>query len=161
MIERGDPLFALRERPVQVIRKPKHVLIVIARTLILRKMQIIIERVTRCLLCASAPLKWSQHVSITCKSIDLDAETDDYRTGDPLFAHKLSALFLTRWTLTSEYLDCHIQLWNTLKALVFVNSLRRSRTTLTDKIFNTIYDKTKPTTHLVKKSKRWLRTSAM
>ena len=54
-----------------------------------------------------------------CKSIDLET----------LFAHKLSALFLMRWTLTSEYLDFHIQLWNKFKALVFVNSLRRSGTT--------------------------------
>ena len=42
--ERRDKLFALRERPVRVIRKSKHVLIVFARTLILREMQIIIER---------------------------------------------------------------------------------------------------------------------
>ena len=63
-MERRDPLFALSERPIQVITtRLKHVILV---------------------------------------------ETGHYRRGDPLFAHKLSALFLTRWTLTSEYLDCHI-----------------------------------------------------
>ena len=30
-----------------------------------------------------------------------------------------------RWTLTSEYLDCHILLWNKLRTLVFVNWSRR------------------------------------
>ena len=35
----------------------------------------------------------------------------------------------TRWTLTSEYLDCHILFWNKLRTLVFENWSRRSRTT--------------------------------
>ena len=39
---------------------------------------------------------------------------------------------------------------------MFVNSLRRSRTTLTDKIFNSIYDKTKPTTHLVRSPRKMI-----
>ena len=117
IIERRDPLFALRERTTQV---SKH--------------------------------NTSQtRSSRDCKSIDLET----------LFAHKLSALFLMRWTLTSEYLDFHIQLWNKLKALVFVNSLTRSGTTITDKIFNTIYDKIMPTTHLVKIPRKWYRTWAM
>ena len=55
-----------------------------------------------------------------------------------------------RWTSTSEYLDCHIQLWNQPKILVFASSSRRSRTTLIDKIFKPIYDKIMPATHLVK-----------
>ena len=48
----------------------------------------------------------------------------------------------TRWTLTSEYLDCHILLWSKLRALVFVKWSRRSRTTLTDMLLNAIYNKT-------------------
>ena len=46
----------------------------------------------------------------------------------------------TRWTLTSEYLDCHILLWNKLRTLVFVKWSRRSRTTLFDMLFNSIYN---------------------
>ena len=81
--------------------------------------------------------------------------------GDPLFAHKLSAQCQTRLTSTSEYLDCHILLWSKLRTIVFVSSLSRSRTTLTDKIFNEIYNKIMPTTHLVKNPRKWWRTWAM
>ena len=44
--------------------------------------------------------------------------------GDPLFAHSQSVhpQRLTRWTSTSEYLECHILLWNKPKILVFVSS---------------------------------------
>ena len=51
----------------------------------------------------------------------------------------------TRLTLTSEYLDCPILLWNKLRPLVFVSWSRRSRTTLTDMLFNAIYNKKRPT----------------
>ena len=44
-----------------------------------------------------------------------------------------------RLTSTSEYPDCHILSWNKLRTIVFVNSLR-SRTTLTDNLFNEIYN---------------------
>ena len=40
-----------------------------------------------------------------------------------------SAQCWTRLTSTSEYLDCHILLWNKLIFIVFVNSWSRSRTT--------------------------------
>ena len=67
----------------------------------------------------------------------------------------------TRWTFTSVYLDCHMQLWNKLKILVFVSSSRRSRTIFIDRIFKPIYNKIMPATHLVKSPRRWLRTWAM
>ena len=66
----------------------------------------------------------------------------------------------TRLTLTSEHLDCHILLWNKLITLVFVNWSRRSRTTLTDILFNEIYNKTKPTTHSVQRQRKRFRTWA-
>ena len=55
----------------------------------------------------------------------------------------------------------HMPLWNKPKISVFVNSWRRSRTTLIDKIFKPIYNKVMPTTHLVKNQRRWFRTWAM
>ena len=66
----------------------------------------------------------------------------------------------TRWTLTSEYLDCHILLWNKLRTFVFVNWSRRSRTTLTDNLFNEIYNKPKLTTRSVRRPRKWFRTWA-
>ena len=63
----------------------------------------------------------------------------------------------TRWTWTSEFLDCHILLWSTLRALVFVNWLRRSRTTQIDMFFNSIYDKIKHKPHLVQNQRKWFR----
>ena len=66
----------------------------------------------------------------------------------------------TRWTLTSEYPDCHTLLWNKLRTLVFVNWSRRSRTTLTDNLFNEIYKNTKPTTRSVRRPRKWFRTWA-
>ena len=63
--------------------------------------------------------------------------------GNPLFAvmQITSAQCETRLISTSEYLDCHILFWNKLITIVFVNSWRRSRTTLTDNLFNEIYNK--------------------
>ena len=52
---------------------------------------------------------------------------------DTLFALNQSVQCYTRLTSTSEYLDCHILLWNKLRTIVFVSSLSRSRITLTDK----------------------------
>ena len=71
-----------------------------------------------------------------------------------------SAQCWTRLTSTSEYLDCHI-LWNKLITVVFVNSWRRSRTTLIDNLVNEIYNKTMPTTHEVRSPRKWSRTWAM
>ena len=88
------------------------------------------------------------------------------QTNHPLFAvtqvtRKVpSNQCWTRRTLTSEYLDCHILLWNKLGTLVFVNWSRRSRTTLTDILFNEIYDKTKPTIRSVQNQRTWFRTWA-
>ena len=67
----------------------------------------------------------------------------------------------TRWTLISVYLDCHMQFWNKPTILVFVSSWRRSRTILIDKLFNPIYNRIMPATHLVNSQRRWLRTWAM
>ena len=66
----------------------------------------------------------------------------------------------TRWTWTSEYLDCHILLWNKLRTLVFVNWSRSSRTTFTDMLFNAIHCKRKPTTRSVRRQSKWFRTWA-
>ena len=104
MIERGNPLFAA----TQVTRKvpPKHVLLMKARTSMLKMKQIMIER------------------------------------GNPLFAvmQITSNLCYTWLTSTSEYPDCHILLWNKLRTIVFGSSWRRSKTTLTDHLFNEIYN---------------------
>ena len=66
----------------------------------------------------------------------------------------------TRWTLTSEFLDCHILLWNRLRNVVFVSSWRRSKSTLTDMLFGEIYNKTKPTTRSVRRQRKWFTTWA-
>ena len=67
-----------------------------------------------------------------------------------------SKQYCTRWTLTSECVDCHILLWNKLRTLVFfLNWSRRSRTTLTDILFNSIYNKTKPTTRSVRRQRKY------
>ena len=68
-----------------------------------------------------------------------------------------SSQCLMRLTLTSEYPDCHILVWNKLRILVFVNWSRRSRTTLTDNLFNEIYNITKPTTRSVRRQRKWFR----
>ena len=82
IIERRDPLFAQKERPVQVIRKSKHVLLVTARTLILRE-DVNHYRTGR-------PVVSSQRAHQTrssrdCKSIDLDDEKDHSGTVRPVF----------------------------------------------------------------------------
>ena len=77
--------------------------------------------------------------------------------GDPLWLDNqpVRPHISKRWTSTSEYPDCHILLWNKLWTIVFVNSWRRSKVTLTDKIFKPIYNKVTPTTHPVKSQRRW------
>ena len=97
-----------------------------------------------------------------CKNTNLNVDPNHDRTGDPLCAHSqlVRPHGSTSLTSTSEYLDCHTQLWNKPKILVFVNSWRRSRTTLTNNLFKSIYNKVMPTTHLVKNQRRWLRTWA-
>ena len=49
---------------------------------------------------------------------------------------------------------------NKLRTLVFVNWSRRSRTTLTDILFNAMYNKTKPATRSVRWQSKWFRTWA-
>ena len=95
MIERRNPLFALKEEH-PVLRKPKHVSLVTARTSIWKTKQIPIER------------------------------------GDPLCPHSVV-----------KQADNYR-----------VRELVKSRTTLTDNLFNEIYDKTMPTTHLVRSPRR-------
>ena len=73
--------------------------------------------------------------------------------------HELS--MLNEDASTSEYPDCHILLWNKLTTIVFVSLSSRSRTTLTDQLFNTIYNKIMPTTHLVINQRKWLWTWTM
>ena len=92
------------------------------------------------------------------KDTDKDADADRVRTVRPVGHWSPSS---RRCTSTSGCLDCHMLLWNNPKILVFVNSWRRSRVTLIDKIFKPTYNKTMPTTHLVKNQRRWLRTWAM
>ena len=60
---------------------------------------------------------------------------------DPLCSQSVQPQRSMRWTQTSECPDCYFQLWNKLKILVFVSSSRRSRTTLTDKIFKPIHNR--------------------
>ena len=92
--------------------------------------------------------------SLDCKNTNLFVERSEktktqpktqmqieIERGDPL------------WTSISGCLDCHIQLWNKPKI--------HRKTTLTDKIFNPIYNKIMPTTHSVKSPRRWFRTWAM
>ena len=67
----------------------------------------------------------------------------------------------TTWTWTSEYLYCHILLWNKLITIVLVSSSRRSRTTLMDKIFKPNYNKPMSTTNLVRSPRKWWRTWVM
>ena len=61
-----------------------------------------------------------------------------------------------RQTLTSGCLDCHMQLWNKPKILVFSNSWRRSKVNLIDKIFKPVCNKVMLTTHLeIKEDDSW------
>ena len=105
-------------------------------------------------------LRRSKHVLFMKKLLNM------IERGHPLFAvtqvtrKVTSNQCWTRWTLTPEYLDCHILLWNKLRTLLFVNWSRRSRTTLTDNFFNEIYNKTKPTTCSVRRQRKWFRTWA-
>ena len=64
----------------------------------------------------------------------------------------------TRWTLTSEYLDCHILLWSMRRAQAFENWFGKLRNTFTDMLFNAIYNKTKPFTRSVRRQSKWFRT---
>ena len=85
---------------------------------------------------------------------------------NPLFAvirdaKITSNQWLTRLTSTSEYVDCHILLWNKVTTVVFVNLSGRSRNTLTDNLVNKIYNKTKLTTRSVRIPRKWFRTWAM
>ena len=61
------------------------------------------------------------------------------------------------WHRLQNTWDCHIPLWNKLITLVFVNLWRRSRTTLTDNLFNEIYNKNNAYTPFRKKSKKMIK----
>ena len=63
----------------------------------------------------------------------------------------------TRWTWTSEFQGSHILPWRMRRVLAFVNCSRRSRTTLTDNLFNEINNKTKPTARSVRRQSKWFR----
>ena len=90
------------------------------------------------------------------KEKDTDKDVDADRDNQPVRPHSSK-----RWTSILGCLDCHMQLWNMPKILVFVSSLRRSRVTLIDKIFKPIYSKVMLTTHLMKNQRRWFRTWAI
>ena len=100
------------------------------------------------------------------RNFNVGDETNHDRTEEPVVCRDASHAqgneqsILNEWTLTSEYLDCHILLWNKLRTLVFVNWSRRSTTTLIDILFNEIYNKTKPTTRSVRWQSKWFRTWA-
>ena len=152
MIERRNPLFALKEEH-PVLRKSKHVLFV-------KKLWIMMER--------GNPLfalkqEHPKHISlVTTRTSRWMMQQNTKERRNPLFAvmQITSAQCWTRLTSTSEYPDCHILLWNKLITIVYGNSWRRSRTTLTDNLFNEIYNKTKPTTRLVRRPTKWFRTWA-
>ena len=100
-----------------------------------------------------------KHVSLmTARTSMWKMKQQMIERGNPLFAPMqiTSNQCWTRWALTSECLDCHILMWNKLRTLVFVNWSRRSRTTLTDSLFNDIYNKTKPTTRSVRSQKQMI-----
>ena len=93
-----------------------------------------------------------KHVHLmTARASTLKTKQNMTERGHPLFAmtQVTRNQCLTRLTLTSEHLDCHILLWNKRRTLVFVNWSRRLRTTLTHKLSNEICNKTKPTTRSV------------
>ena len=89
------------------------------------------------------------------KDTDKDVDADRDRTGRPVVndSQPVRPRNLKSWTSIVGCLDCHMPLWNKPIFLVFVNSWRRSRVTLIDKIFKPIYNKVMPTTHLVKNQK--------
>ena len=95
----------------------------------------------------------SKHVTFMKKPFNMMERGNPLSAVTQITSQVTSTQCWTRWTLTSEYLDCHILLWNKLTTIVFVTWSRRSRTTLTDMLFNAIYNKTKPTTHSVKSKK--------
>ena len=98
---------------------------------------------------------------VTARASTLKIKQIMIEPGHPLFAVTQVTRKVTSnqcWTrLTSEHLDCHILLWNKLRTIVFVNWSRRSRITLTDMLFNKIYNKTKPTTRSVRRQRKWFR----
>ena len=163
MIERGNPLSGATQGPRKVEekrpvpRRSKHVLF-------MEKLLNIIERwhplsaVTN-----HEPGASQTRSSDDSKSFNVEDKTAHDRTGQPVVgrdaSHEPGNQCWTRWTLTSEYLDCHILLWNKIRTLVFVKWSRRSRTTLTDMLFNAIYNKKKPTRSSRWQSK-WFRTWA-
>ena len=68
--------------------------------------------------------------------------------GHPLFTvtQITSTQCETRWTVTSEYLDCHILLWNKLRTLVFVSSYPHRHTFQRDLQQNKAYNPFSTTT---------------
>ena len=81
--------------------------------------------------------------------------------GNLLFAvmQITSSQCWTRWTLTSEYPDCHILFWNKLRTIVFVNLRRRSRTTLTDNLFQRDLQQNNVYNPFSEKSKKMIKES--
>ena len=93
------------------------------------------------------------------KDTDKDVDADRDRTERPVGGH---------WSPQLEVIDIDFNVsglphavWSKPKILVFVNSWRRSRVILIDKIFKPICNKVMPTTHLVKNQRRWFGTWAM
>ena len=88
IIERGDPLFAQKERPVQVIRKSKHVLLVTARTSIFDA-NANHFRTGRPVVCSERAPHSSDHdtsqtrLSRDSKHINFE-DVNHYRTGRPV-----------------------------------------------------------------------------
>ena len=156
MIERGNPLFALKEeqenRPVP--RRSKHVLF-------MKKLWNMIERrnplfAVTTSYAQGASQTLSSHVS---KNFKVEDETNHGRTGNPVVCRdtKSRAIIVKRgWHRLQNTRIATLLLWNKLRTIVFVNSLRRSRTTQIDMLFNKIYDKTKPTILFSAESKRMI-----
>ena len=85
------------------------------------------------------------------------------KNGEPLKVNNPSICphSARKLTLTSECLDCHMQLWNKQTTSVFANSWRRSRVILVDKHFKPICNKIRPITYSVTNRKRWFVKWAM
>ena len=95
------------------------------------------------------------------KDTDKDVDADRDRTERPVVSGQPTGSCTQLKEVDIDFRVSGLPHAVVKQVLVFVSSWRRSRVTLIDKIFNSIYDKTKPTTHLVKSQRRWLRTWAI
>ena len=97
------------------------------------------------------------------KNFNVGDETNHDRTGPPVVCRDASHAQGHEQSMLNEVdIDfriprLHILLWNKLITMVFLTWWRRSRTTLTDLLFNGIYKK-QSITRLVRRQRKWFRT---